>query len=849
MFTLVIFNIPLNPNPAVAELGDDYYEDFENTNFAALGWVATGLWHIEDNDFSTWPVSDIPSGSHYAWYGMNTTGNFNTGDSNSGELTSDSINLTKLTTPIELGFWSWAETEDGEDVDRKLIYISGDGGFSWDQLGMVPVSYDWQYWGFNITDYSSSEDVKIRFSFDTVDEIENNQRGWMLDNITIGSPRPRYDLSIMQESHAYVGDIQSINFLAESFFGVQTHVNISIIMETPSGTEILYKEYDYPIDEYGTWNYNIPYGFMESGSYTVIFILTDFDTGTEWIVDCLWEIGYFELSIEQDSTAFVDQEKWMDFYLDSYFGSWQYVDIRIVITPPMGYNETLFEEFSIYIGAYDTWHISLPYKFHMSGTHYVNFMVFDEYGVKWDIYCPWYVENEGIDIWIDQEYQAGITENRKMGFFICSYYDISMDVNISIIMETPIGENITLFSEPFIWMTADGYWEEWFDYTFTQTGVYVVYFIVIDEFGVEWAVTCPWEIKTDFFDLWIEQENSAGVTDWQKMAFHSKSYFNHGMEVNISIDIMFPSGPIENLYSEDFVYVGAFGFWDYALEFQFTEPGSYTVIFSIVDEYGIGWSRECPWYIESDFIGTKIEQDMDAIVGDTRTMGFHAKNYFDHGMYIDVLIEIHTPWGTDLLFDDDSIWIDSYSNWDISIDYTFFEPGEYKVFFVVIDENNDEWPIDCYWKVHEPGEKERFELKIDCDRSVNVGDQETIKFIVTSYFSHSMDVQINASIKTPDGSLEILFSEMVWIDEYGIWEREFLYYEYKEVGQYKVVFVLVDDIGAEWIVDERIDSDPETTETTEESNPPTIGATPGFESLLIIGTIAVIALYYRKHHK
>ncbi|MHA2203973.1 MAG: Heimdall-CTERM domain-containing surface protein [Candidatus Hodarchaeales archaeon] len=36
--------------------------------------------------------------------------------------------------------------------------------------------------------------------------------------------------------------------------------------------------------------------------------------------------------------------------------------------------------------------------------------------------------------------------------------------------------------------------------------------------------------------------------------------------------------------------------------------------------------------------------------------------------------------------------------------------------------------------------------------------------------------------------------------------------------------------------------------TSEESSPPTIGVTPGFESLLIIGTIAAIATYYRKRH-
>ncbi|MHA2203547.1 MAG: hypothetical protein ACW991_07640, partial [Candidatus Hodarchaeales archaeon] len=632
IFALIIFNSQLNPSPAVAALGDDYFEDFEGLVFPA--WEATGFWHIEDNDSSSWPLSNIPSDSHYAWYGNSTSGNFDTGNNwNSGDLTSDSINLTKLEIPaIELGFWSWAETENLEGVDEKIISISLDDGSSWEQLGLIPDSdYEWQYWSFDITEYSDSENFKVRFSFDSIDEVANDFRGWMLDNITIGLPEPRYELFIMQDFHAVVGDIRPIDFLAKSYFDTQKIANISIIMETPSGTEILYGPMFNTIPEYGTWDHNVQYEFKEPGTYTVIFILID-DTGTIWMIDCWWEI--------EGEPA-------------------------------------------------------------------------DEFILR-----------------IEQDYDAGITDNRKMGFFINSYFDISVNANISIIMETP-SENITLFYEPYNMIEAYGYWEEWFDFTFTETGVHFVHFIVIDEYGYKWVIICPWEIESDFFDLWIDQDYHAGVTDWRMMKFHTKSYYNHGVDVNISIDILTPSGPIINQYSEDLIHVDAFGYWDYALEYQFTEPGDYTVIFSIIDEYGMGWARECPWYIESDFIGTWIEQDMDAIVGDTRSMRFHVKNYFDHGMSVDIIAEIDTPWDTTELLIEDSVWIDAYKSWNVSIEYTFTEIGEYKVFFRVIDENYDEWPDECYWKVHEPeepGEKERFELKISCDRSVNIGDKETMKF-------------------------------------------------------------------------------------------------------------------------
>ncbi|MFX0209412.1 MAG: Heimdall-CTERM domain-containing surface protein, partial [Candidatus Hodarchaeota archaeon] len=760
-----------------------------------------------------------------------------------------SINLTKLETPIELGFWSWAETENIPDVDRKEILVSVDGG-SWDLLGQVPDSdYMWQYYGFDLSPYAYSEDVRIRFSFDTDDEYANYYRGWMLDDITIGFPHPRFELFIMQDFDAVVGETRPIDFHAKSFYETYQTTNISIFIETPSGTEILLEEFFYTIDPYGTWNHNEQYMFTEPGLYTVNFVLTDFDTGTEWNVDCYWEVEdqRFELSIIQDSTAYVEQEKCMNFYLDSYFSSDQYVDIKIVITPPMGYNETLFEEYSIYIGAYETWDISLCYKFQMEGTYNVNFIVIDAYDVKWDIYCPWYIVGEGFSLWIEQEYYAGITDNRKMGFFIDSFFDISVQVNVTIKMETPTGVNETLFFESYMWIDSYSLWEVWLDYTFTQTGEYWVYFIVEDEFGVEWVYMCWWEVEADFFDMWIDQEMYAGVTDYREMKFHAKSYFQHGTLVNISIDIMTPSGSIENLFSEDWVTIEGFGFWEYSLEYSFLDAGEYLVLFSIVDEYGAGWARECSWYIGEDFIGVWIEQDMDAIVGETRTMDFNAKNYFDSGMYISVFIEIDTPFGTETLMEDTS-WIDAYSTLFYSIDYTFTEPGEYKVFFRVIDDYSNEYTIDCYWKVHEKG---GFDLKIDQDYEAEVGDEKRMKFLVKSNFDHDMEVEIMITIKTPSGAEETLLHEMVWIYSYDPWE-ESIYYEFKEVGTYKVLFVLIDDIGVEWTADCEWDISEPTTETTgsEESGSPTIpgSITPGFESYLILGAIAAIAIYYRKRH-
>lgn len=763
MFTLLIFNAPLNP--VVADLSDDYFEDFEGSVFPA--WKATGLWHIEDNDSSSWAGTtpwpkDLPSDSHFAWYGNNQTGNYVTlGEKNNGTLTSDSINLTKLVeqgkTPIELGFWSWAETENllnDPAIDRKEIFISKDRGL-WDYLGQIPDSdYEWQYWGFDLTPYADSEDVRIRFSFDTNDEYANDYRGWMLDNITIGLPRPRFELFIMQEFSAYVGETRPIDFQAKSFFGNPLVTNITITMETPSGyTETLHEEKFSTVEAYGKWDHNIQYEFKEVGTYFVHFKLTDFDTKTEWFVDCWWDIS------EKPQNEFL--------------------------------------------------------------------------------------------LRIEQDYYAGITDNRKMGFFIDSFFDISVQVNVTIKMENPNKVNETLFYEPFVSIDSYSLWEFWLDYTFTQIGEYWVYFIVEDESGVKWAVSCPWEIETNFFDLWIDQDMEAGVTEVRNMHFYVKSYFDYTSTINISIDIQTPGDLIENLYTEYFVDIGAFGFWDYGLEYEFLEAGEYMILFSIVNETGHGWARECPWCIEKDFIGVWIDQDTHAFVGETHDIGFRIKNYYNLGMDIDYIAEMTTPGGsTDALYQETGIWINAYEEIGIKLSYEFKESGEYKVLFRVTDTYGMDWIIDCLWKVEEVGEQERFELKIDQDTRAEVGDVEQMIFMVKSYFNRDMYVEINITIENPSGEVESLFYDaQVMIEAYNSWEKK-IDYEFKEVGDYKVLFILTDDIGTEWVEDCNWDiSEPSTEETSsEESSPPTIGVTPGFEGFLIIGVIATIAIFYRKRH-
>lgn len=850
IFTFIIFNSPLNPDPVIADLGDDYIEDFEAG--ISPSWDVTGFWHIEDNRTSLWPLyDDIPSGDHYAWYGNSTSGHYDTGDDwNSGDLVTDSVDLTGLTEPIELGFWSKSKTDMLEGTDIKTVFISTDGGTSWKEIAQLPDDDAWKYWAFDITDFISNN-VRIRFSFDTVDARDNYFPGWMIDDIRIGKPLERFDLWIKQDNHAYIGDVKVMEFFATSFYDHSTYMNISIDILTPSSEmQNLYSAYHVLIGAYMGWENALEYQFNEAGNYWVYFSLTNATGIEEWAVECGWNVeeDVFALWIDQDNHAFQYEMRPMYFHAQSYYNEGMSVNVTAYVEKPMGGTEILFDEHFVWFDAFGSWDKQWDYEFNEIGTYKVNFFLYDKYGIQWHVDCWWDIEGPKenmFDLWIEQDYKAGVTDNKKMGFFIDSYFNIPKNVNINITMETP-SESQVLYSKDSVPIEAYGYWEDWVDYTFNEAGEYYVYFYVTDsETSEEWMIDCWWEVDKDFFDLEIIQDCEAGVTDWRMMSFNTKSYYDHGLWINVSIDIINSSGLFENLYSENFIYINAYESWDYSLEYLFKEVGEYTVIFSIVDEYGKGWARECPWYVKDNFIGTWMGEEtcQYAQIGETRWLKFFAKSYYSFEMSVDIVIEIETPNGyiETLHWEEGSI-INPYDTWEAPpIEYTFTETGGYGILFIVTDEYGYEWIAECWLKV----EHSYFELKIDQDRYADVGDEKRMTFMVKSYFSHGMDVEIKATIETPSGTEELLFHENVWIEAYDSWEGS-IRYEFKEIGEYYVYFVLTDDIGVKWTEDCEWDISEPSTETTDETGEPTISVTPGFESFLIISAIVSLAIYYKK---
>lgn len=187
------------------------------------------------------------SGSHYFWYGQNSSASvegayIGTQDiaddtaegsgglglkANSGTLESPELDLRGYTFGT-LSFWTWWEIEGvnpATGFDKMQVLISPAPYSTWTSLGFlnpfqdpatgesVP-SQEYSSGGFNQTgiwvnhsiDISqfAGQKVKIRFYFDSVDDLFNGFRGWFIDDVSISNSQfGTSNFSVLRQSIPY----------------------------------------------------------------------------------------------------------------------------------------------------------------------------------------------------------------------------------------------------------------------------------------------------------------------------------------------------------------------------------------------------------------------------------------------------------------------------------------------------------------------------------------------------------------------------------------------------------------------------------------------------------------------
>lgn len=159
----------------------------DNMEKGTNDWTATGLWHQVDSS-SPYPASH--SATHSWWYGQDSTGNYDTGSANSGDLTSPDVYIPS--TGYYLRFWYLYETETQEpDWDQRWVQISVDGGPFSNILQLVDDPTNWwlQSQAIDLSGYAGHV-IQVRFHFDTLDAEFNNYRGWYIDDLDISTAPP-----------------------------------------------------------------------------------------------------------------------------------------------------------------------------------------------------------------------------------------------------------------------------------------------------------------------------------------------------------------------------------------------------------------------------------------------------------------------------------------------------------------------------------------------------------------------------------------------------------------------------------------------------------------------------------
>jgi subtilisin family serine protease len=154
------------------------HDDAEN---GENSWFAEGLWHQTNHRAS--------SGTCSWYYGRENAWNYDTGEGNSGTLTSGIIDLSAYEDAVLL-FNQYREVESyGGGYDMCSVEASDDGGVSWEvvwQMGSSsPCEGEWGDSGVLALSDFAGRFLMLRFTFDTVDDSYNDYEGWYVDDIRL----------------------------------------------------------------------------------------------------------------------------------------------------------------------------------------------------------------------------------------------------------------------------------------------------------------------------------------------------------------------------------------------------------------------------------------------------------------------------------------------------------------------------------------------------------------------------------------------------------------------------------------------------------------------------------------
>lgn len=163
-----------------------YFNDFED---GFDGWSMDGLWDpVDDTSTCGSQAAPFPSRNVAAWFGLEDSCDFDEGfwKWTAGNFyMTEPVHIPADAEDVWLTAWSYEAAEcDQCGWDWRFVYVSADGGASWDFIGEGTIRFQWYQLSFDLSAYKG-EDVLVRFHFDAVDGAFNEYLGWLIDDVSI----------------------------------------------------------------------------------------------------------------------------------------------------------------------------------------------------------------------------------------------------------------------------------------------------------------------------------------------------------------------------------------------------------------------------------------------------------------------------------------------------------------------------------------------------------------------------------------------------------------------------------------------------------------------------------------
>ncbi len=181
-------------DPAPAFSGTSSDVDIKTIIWSDEMESGVGGWQVEGGPEVLWHQTSRTAYLAYSpttawWYCNETTewyitGVFPPGTRNYGNLTSPAIDLSGYSAPA-LSFWHDLVTEGNPTADegRVLIEDQANPGI-WTEELLTILTQNWTKARFDLAAYAGKT-IKVRFYFDTIDELTNNFKGWSVDRFYV----------------------------------------------------------------------------------------------------------------------------------------------------------------------------------------------------------------------------------------------------------------------------------------------------------------------------------------------------------------------------------------------------------------------------------------------------------------------------------------------------------------------------------------------------------------------------------------------------------------------------------------------------------------------------------------